>query len=506
MSNPLLDAGLLSPDRPTVLFLFETDCPTCRLATPYLSRLAEAAGPVARVVGLSQDPEGPTASFAAQMGPKFEIRRDRDLAVSRHLDPGFVPAVYLIDPKGDIRQSEIGFAKVGLNQLAAALGLAPIADEFDGNPAVRPGCSSRHREGEGAGPSEALHIEARRASRLEVPGGADPWDFARELCGDPLPVVPPTPERVDRMLGGRNPEELVALIPPNYGAATMEKIAANAVMAGCAPEMMRVLAPLVRAVCDERFNIHGIQATTHFAAPLVVVNGPVRRELGFHSGGNVFSNVARANSTLGRALQLILVNLGGARPGEIDMSALGNPGKFSYVIAENEEENPWDPLQCDQGFSRDRSTVTLFAAAGLSGFSEHTARSAKTLAKAFAAMLATVWSPRVCNAAEAFVIICPEHARTIAREGFSKEDWRNYLFENTGIPVREYEEADGGEGTQMAASYTRVTIRGVACYRKFASPDQIQIVVAGGTAGKFSAVIGSWATGPRGSQRVTYPV
>ncbi len=504
--KPLLDSGLLAPDRPTVLFLFETDCPTCRLATPYLNRLAEAAGPLARVVGLSQDPERPTAAFAAQMGPKFEIRRDAGLALSQALDPGFVPAIYLIDPAGVIKQEEIGFAKAGLNQLAATLGLGPVADEFDGNPAVKPGCSSRHKEGEGAGPSEALHVEARRASRLAIPDDADPWEYARDLCGDPLPVVPPTPERVERMLAGRNPEELVALIPPNYGAATLEKIAANAVMAGCAPELMRVLVPLVRAVCDERFNIHGVQATTHFAAPLVVVNGPVRAELGFHAAGNVFSNVARANSTLGRALQLILINLGGARPGEIDMSALGNPGKFSYVIAENEEQNPWQPLHCDQGFSRDQSTVTLFAGAGLCGFSEHTARNARTLAKAFSSVLRNVWSPRVCNMPEAFVVVCPEHAQTIVRDGFSKEDWRTYLFENTGIPVRDFEEADGGEGTQLTASYTRVTIGGVECYRKFASPAQIQLVVAGGTAGKFSAVIGSWSTGPRGSQRVTYPV
>src|SRR5260370_52424 len=132
---------------------------------------------------------------------------------------------------------------------------------------------------------------------------------------------------------------VVAGVPPCYGEATVEKIAANAVMAGCRPEMMRVLVPLVRALCDESFNAHGVQATTHFAAPLVIINGPVRQELGFWSRQNVFSNVARANSTLGRALQLILLNMGGARPDGIDMSALGNPGKFASCIAENEEEN-----------------------------------------------------------------------------------------------------------------------------------------------------------------------
>jgi len=136
---------------------------------------------------------------------------------------------------------------------------------------------------------------------------ADPFEYCMEAFGDPLPVVPPTVERVERMLAaaGLPPQEVIARIPPNYGAATVEKIAANAVMAGCKPEMMRVLIPLLRAACDERFNLHGVQATTHFATPLVILNGPIRRELGFHSAGNVFSNVARANSTLGRALQLI---------------------------------------------------------------------------------------------------------------------------------------------------------------------------------------------------------
>ncbi len=155
-------------------------------------------------------------------------------------------------------------------------------------------------------------------------------------------MIPPTVEKVEAMVkaSGLAPETIIARVPPFYGEATVEKIAANAVMAGCVPEMMRVLLPLLRAACDERFNLHGVQATTHFAAPLVMINGPVRQELGFWSKQNVFSNVARANSSLGRAFQLILLNIGGGRPDGIDMSALGNPGKFSFCIAENEEENP----------------------------------------------------------------------------------------------------------------------------------------------------------------------
>ena len=301
------------------------------------------------------------------------------------------------------------------------------------------------------------------------------------------------------------PEEIIALVPPNYGQATIEKIAANAVMAGCAPEMMRVLIPLLRAVCDERYNIHGVQATTHFAAPLVIINGPVRHELGFVSGSNVFSNVARANSTLGRALQLILTNIGGAKPGEMDMSTLGNAGKFSQVIAENEEENPWEPLHVEHGFTREQSALTLFAAEPPRGVSEHNARSGRTVLKAICRALATVWTYRMCAMFEAFVILCPEHVKTLTRDGFTKQTVREFLFSNTGIPLHHYSDGDG-EGVQYQHLYEQITIDGEPCYRKFAKPEQIHIVVAGGTAGKFSAVLGSWATGPRGSQVVTYPI
>jgi hypothetical protein len=190
----------------------------------------------------------------------------------------------------------------------------------------------------------------------------------------------------------------------------------------------------------------------------------------------------------------------------MDMSTLGNPGKFSYCIAENEEENPWPPLHVERGLASDQSAVTLFAGEPPHGVSEHTARSAATVLRAVSAALATAWSLRTCIAREALVVLCPEHVKTIHHDGWSKADVRQYLFERTGVPVREYESGDGGEGTQHVAAYTEVTIDGQRCYRKFASPESIHIVVAGGTAGKFSAVIGSWAAGPRGSQMVTYPV
>ncbi len=504
--------------KPALLFLFETDCPTCRLAAPCLNRLA-AALPAegARVVGISQDDDRTTREFVAQTGLGLEILLDRDLTVSRRLDPEAVPALFLLDAAGDVVGSQIGFDKSGWNALAASLcsrlGVAPVpmADPYDGLPASKPGCASRHREAQEAPTGRIACVTERpgaRASRIALHDNTDPYEYCLEAgFADALPVAPPTVERVERMLRATplEPDLVVGRIPPNYGPATVEKIAANAVMAGCPPELMRVLVPLVRAACDERFNLHGIQATTHFAAPLIILHGPVRRELGFASGSNVFSNVARANSSLGRALSLLLVNLGGARPGGIDMSTLGNPGKFSYCIAENEEESPWEPFHVERGFPAGQSALTLFAAEPPRGVSEHNARDGAQVLRAVCRVLATVWSYRMCLMPEAVVVLCPEHVKTLARDDFSRRQVRQFLFDHTAIPLSAYQEAPG-EGTNLTHLYERVQLDGQECYRKFRSPEAISIVVAGGTAGKFSAVIGSWATGPRGSQMVTYPV
>jgi AhpC/TSA family len=504
----------LEPGKPALLVFFEADCPTCQITLPYLNALRDAV----QLVGISQDDEEATRQVVEQLGIGFPVDVDRELKASRAFDPQSVPSLFLLDEGGRVRRIVVGFDKASLNELAATLGHSEIAPAHDGAPSWKPGCSSRHLEpvaeiGERSetGPHD-IHLLRRTgapAGRTILAEEEDAVEFCMKHFGDALPVVPPTVERVQRMVdaSGLPPESVVARVPPCYGEATVEKIAANAVMAGCVQEMMRVLLPLVRAACDERFNIHGVQATTHFAAPLIIVNGPVRHQLGFWSRQNVFSNVARANSTLGRALQLILLNLGGARPDGIDMSTLGNPGKFSYCIAENEEESPWEPLHVERGFTPEQSTVSLFAAEPPRGVSEHTARDGRTLLKAVARTLATIWSPRSCVAFEALVVLCPEHVKTLQRDRFSRAEIKQFLFEHAGVPVRYYQEpGDTGEGMQMVSKYREITIDGEPCYQKFRLPEQLHIVVAGGTAGKFSAVIGSWGTGPTGSQMVTYPV
>ena len=520
---------------PLLLAFIETDCPTCRLTVPYLKRLAEALGPEGhRVVVISQDGGPETRELAEAYDVSFPVLLDVDLDASRSYDPPSVPALFLVGQGGQVEFSEVGFHKEDLNSAAermlSDLGLPvrAVADLDDGAPLMKPGCASRHLEsamavgsveafGEASErasveaspePIDLLLERAPRASRLTLAEDQDPYEYCMRAGFSPfLPVVPPTAERVDAFLAviPHPPDRVVGLVPPCYGSATIEKIAANAVMAGCEPEYMEVLIPVVRAACDERFNLHGVQATTHSATPLIILSGPAATRLGFASGAGVFGNVARANSSMGRALQLVMANLGGALPGEIDMSALGNPGRFSYCVAENHEESPWEPLHVELGFGQDESTVTLFAAGGLTEVSEHTARTGAGVLRTIAATLSMVWSWRRCGRVDAVVVLCPEHAATVSSDGFTKSDVRDFLFEHTGVPLRAFDH-EGTEGTQLRDTYEEILIDGEPHYRKFKDPSQIRIIVAGGTAGKFSAVMGGWVGGAGGSQIVTYPV
>ena len=515
------DWRIAGRDGPHLLAFVETDCPTCRLTMPYLERLAQSLGDERdRIVLISQDGREETRALVERYSVTFTVLIDEGLGASRGFDPPSVPALFLVVDGGRIERAQVGFHKDDLNEIAgrllATLGLPerPIADPHDGAPLSKPGCASRHLSAASAEgldapePIDLLPGRGPRASRIEVPDDEDVYEYCMRSGFSPfLPVVPPTAERVDAFVTtlGQEPDRVVGLVPPCYGPATVEKIAANAVMAGCLPEYMEVLVPVVRAACDERFNLHGVQATTNSATPLVIVSGPVAERLGFASGAGVFGNVARPNSTVGRALQLVMANLGGALPGEIDMATLGNPGRFSYCIAESHEHSPWEPLHVELGFDADDSTVTLFAATGLMEVSEHTARTGTGVLQTLAATLSMVWSWRRCLRVDAVVVVCPEHAATLAADGFTKGASRDFLFEHTGVPLRAFDH-DGTEGTQSREEYEEVLIDGEPHYRKFADPSQIRIVVAGGTAGKFSAVLGGWLAGPKGSQSVTYPI
>ncbi len=207
-----------------------------------------------------------------------------------------------------------------------------------------------------------------QSSLVEVPDSleeANEFLLSRRMT-DGLPIIPPTPERVERMLKGtrRGLREVVGRVPPLWGPATVEKIAINAVMAGCVPEYMPALIAAVEAVCDEPFNLHGIQTTTNSVGPMLVFNGPIRQQLNINCGAGVLGPGWRANATLGRAIRLIMLNVGGATPGDVDKSTQGWPGKYTCCIGENEEASPWEPLHVERGFRKDDSTVTVFGVDG----------------------------------------------------------------------------------------------------------------------------------------------
>ncbi|MCH9046079.1 MAG: hypothetical protein IIA40_08225, partial [SAR324 cluster bacterium] len=208
------------------------------------------------------------------------------------------------------------------------------------------------------------HVSTLSSITSRVPEGTDlvEWYFEQGFS-DGLPVVPPTPDKVEAMVAalGGEPQRVEAHIPPRWGSLTREVLAVNLVLAGCRP----AYAPLVRAallaLCERRFNLGGVQATTHVAAPLLVVNGPIRHEIGMNAGHNVFGPGNRANATIGRAIRLVLLNVGGATPGDLDKSTLGHPGKYTYCIAENEELSPWPPYHVEQGYGPEQSTVFVIA-------------------------------------------------------------------------------------------------------------------------------------------------
>jgi hypothetical protein len=328
--------------------------------------------------------------------------------------------------------------------------------------------------------------------------------YARGVT-DGLPVVPPTPDRVERAIAaaGRPAQDLVALVPPNYGRATVEKIAVNAVMAGCRPEYLPVVLAAVEAACDEAFDLHGVAATTNSPSPLIVVNGPLRGALGINCGPGLFGSGWRANATIGRALRLVCVNVGGATPGVVSMSTLAHPGRYTYCIGEHEEVSPWASLALEHGFAPGDSTVAVLAADAPLTVYDHASRRAPDLLATIAASLAVVVHHKMTHWGDTLLVLGPEHARTIAEDGWGKPEVRHFLWQRLRRPVRELLPGrDGGEGLpeHVLAELGRPE-QSEALIPKFRSPENIKIVVAGGTAGRFSAIVPGW-TFSRGSQLV----
>ena len=507
----------------TLLFFFKHDCATCELTAPLVERLHRALAPRGlRVAGVSQDPAADTAAFVNRHGLSFDVALDADLAVSADYGFDAVPALVLADGTRRVRHSFEGFAKRDLlaltGEAAAACGVAApeVVRDDDALPDHRPGCGSKVHD-----PEFARRLAVRRgataigARRVRIPVDDDPFEFmAAQGLDDGLPVVPPTEARVLRMLAGttRPASDVVARVPPNLAPATVEKVAINAVMAGCRPDYLPVVIAAAEAACTDAFNLHGVLATTYFATPVIVVNGPIRRRIGLNCAGNVFGQGFRANATIGRALQLLVRNVGGGRPGEVDMSTLGQPGKFTCCIGEHEEVSGWEPLHVERGFSPDASTVTVFAGEAPRAIRDQLSRTARSLGASMGWCLETMAHPRLHRMGEVLLVVSPEHARTFARDRCTKADLRARIQAVTSRPLRELLPDDEcRKGMALAAlppewlgADGRPTPEALDTpVPKFRRDDDILIVVAGGTAGKFSALLGGWASGAAGSTAVT---
>ena len=260
--------------------------------------------------------------------------------------------------------------------------------------------------------------------------------YEQELT-DGLPVIPPVPARVEAAIAasGLPGDEVVAAIPPLFGEATVEKIAANAVMAGCLPDYMPVVLAAVRAVCTSSFNLYGIQDTTNPVAPLVIVNGPIRTALNMNPGTNAFGQGNRANATIGRALRLILLNIGGGKPGELDRATQGMPGKYTFCAPEHEERNPWSPFHVERGLQPDDSAVTVFGVHGFHNIIDLTASTAPELMDMLAAGMAVIGTNNMTHGGDTVLALAPEHAEQLHAGGYSKDDVRRYLFERARADI-----------------------------------------------------------------------
>ncbi len=464
--STLPDDGLIA--------IVKRDCPTCVLVEPVLGELA-ARGPL--LVGTQDDP-----AFPSSVSRRLD---DTALDLSHRLQIEIVPTLIRREGGREVART-YGWDRGEWERVSGVPGLGA------GLPAVRPGCGALNQD-----PSRLEELRLRfgqtgLSARL-VEFGEDEDEveaiFERGWT-DGLPVVPPTPRRVMRMLAGttRDPAEVLGPCPPNLVPLTVEKVAINAVMAGCKPEYLPVVLAAVEAALEPAFSWHGVLATTMFVGPVLVVNGPIRRQIGMNSRGNALGQGNRANATIGRALQLIIRNVGGGRPQEVDRATLGNPGKYTYCFAEDEEGSCWEPLSTDFGFARGVSTVTVFAGYGLQGVVDQKSRHPESLARSLAESLKAIHNVKLAPACDAMLVICPEHERTFREAGWSKATLLERLHALCEIPgealVRGARGIDEGLPPSVAGT-TRHKFR----------PGGLFIVRAGGSAGMFSGIIAGWSAG-----------
>jgi hypothetical protein len=324
---------------------------------------------------------------------------------------------------------------------------------------------------------------------IELPGVTEEtWhEVAWERgWGDGLPTVPPTPARVSAALAALEGIDLeLGPVPPSGLVPTRESFAANAVMAGCRPADLPVVLAAVRAMLAPEYNLHGVLATTHPCAPLVIVNGPARTSLGINCGTNCFGQGTRANAAIGRAVQLVTTHIGGARPGSMDRSTQGNPAKYTWCFGENEEESPFDPLSVRRGFAPGESVVTVAACEGPHNINDHGSTTGEGLLMTIAGTMAQTGSNNLYVKGPHFLVLGPEHAATLHRDGWTAESLRERLWEQARVPMSKVSEENHRQfedwGVKPDGGFFTVST----------GPEMLHILVAGG-AGKHSAWIPSF--------------
>lgn len=349
--------------------------------------------------------------------------------------------------------------------------------------------------------------DAQVAASATVSGTGDVTQyFYKQGWTDGLPIVPPTAEAVREMLAGTDLPASHSLgpMPPSNAACTIEKVAINAVMAGCRPTYMPLLIAAIEGMLEPDFDLPGVQTSTGAHSPMLLVNGPIRGELNINCGSGALGHGWQANATIGRAIRLILNNIGGAHIGDTDMTTLGTACNFTYCMGENEEQNPWGPYHVEQGFAKTQSTVTVLGAFAPEHVSDHVGITPEEILAVVAddvAKLTRFHVPMVDHfiARDTFLVLGPEHAASIAKAGWSKADIQNYVHRHATIPV----------ATLKALRRTvkpENTLAGPdgPCVPMFAKPDSFKVIVVGGP-GKHSAYINSGHTKRAFTKQVVLP-
>jgi hypothetical protein len=408
------------------------------------------------------------------------------LAVSELASLGVsgLPLLVIDHPLGGERHDSVARrSRQAFEQLASLIeGVASAPSQAAGGGTASPDRPVGGLADKGVAPTRPTTVDDPAFITLDDSPDALLAEFTRRAWCDGLPIVPPTAERVAAMLGGRDGARVLGSMPPLWRQATLEKLAVNAVMAGCEPAAFPVVVAAVEAMLDPAFNLYGVQATTHPVAPLLVVNGPYGRQIGLHSGSGCFGPGFRANATIGRAIRLILLNVGGAWPGRHDMATQGSPAKFAYCIAENEAASPWAPL-------RDGDVVTVYGGEGPHNVNDHVSTTATGILGNVADTAVSLGSNVgwYFSQAQLMVVLGPEHARTIAGDGLDRTDVQRFIYENARQPLS-LMRLGGMYGMQDWPAWMNATSDPDARLPRVPSPDDVFVVVAGGS-GKHSAVV-----------------